>query len=192
MHKTDLPILSFKSQKDWASWLAKNHTASNGIWLRFFKKDSGVPSVTYAEALDEALCYGWIDGRLDPYDEKSWLRRFTPRRPRSPWSKRNIEHVSRLTAAGRMKPAGLQEAEAAKKDGRWDKAYDPQGAMEMPADFLQALAKDKKAKAFFESLNRANHYAIAWRLQTAKRPETRARRMQAILAMLKKGEKFHG
>lgn len=192
MHKTDLPILSFKSQKDWASWLAKNHTASNGIWLRFFKKDSGVPSVTYAEALDEALCYGWIDGRLDPYDEKSWLRRFTPRRPRSPWSKRNIEHVNRLTAAGRMKPAGLQEAEAAKKDGRWDKAYDPQGAMEMPADFLQALAKDKKAKAFFESLNRANHYAIAWRLQTAKRPETRARRMQAILAMLKKGEKFHG
>lgn len=192
MHKTDLPILSFKSQKDWASWLAKNHTASNGIWLRFFKKDSGVPSVTYAEALDEALCYGWIDGRLDPYDEKSWLRRFTPRRPRSPWSKRNIEHVNRLTAAGRMKPAGLKEVEAAKKDGRWDKAYDPQGAMEMPADFLQALAKDKKAKAFFESLNRANHYAIAWRLQTAKRPETRARRMQAILAMLKKGEKFHG
>ncbi len=192
MHKTDLPILSFKSQKDWASWLAKNHTASNGIWLRFFKKDSGVPSVTYAEALDEALCYGWIDGRLDPYDEKSWLRRFTPRRPRSPWSKRNIEHVNRLTAAGRMKPAGLKEVEAAKKDGRWEKAYDPQGAMELPADFLQALAKDKKSKAFFESLNRANHYAIAWRLQTAKRPETRARRMQAILAMLKKGEKFHG
>ncbi|MCG3157745.1 MAG: hypothetical protein DKINENOH_04381 [bacterium] len=192
MHKTDVPILSFKSQRDWANWLAKQHAASNGIWLRFFKKDSGVASVTYAEALDEALCYGWIDGRLDPYDEKSWLRRFTPRRPRSPWSKRNIEHVNRLTAAGRMKPAGLQEAEAAKKDGRWDKAYDPQGAMEMPADFLQALAKDKKAKAFFESLNRANHYAIAWRLQTAKRPETRARRMQAILAMLKKGEKFHG
>lgn len=192
MHKTDVPILSFKSQRDWANWLAKQHAASNGIWLRFFKKDSGVASVTYAEALDEALCYGWIDGRLDPYDEKSWLRRFTPRRPRSPWSKRNIEHVNRLTAAGRMKPAGLQEAEAAKKDGRWDKAYDPQGAMEMPADFLQALSKDKKAKAFFESLNRANHYAIAWRLQTAKRPETRARRMQAILAMLKKGEKFHG
>jgi len=192
MHKTDVPILSFKSQRDWANWLAKQHAASNGIWLRFFKKDSGVASVTYAEALDEALCYGWIDGRLDPYDEKSWLRRFTPRRPRSPWSKRNIEHVNRLTAAGRMKPAGLQEVEAAKKDGRWDKAYDPQGAMEMPADFLQALAKDKKAKAFFESLNRANHYAIAWRLQTAKRPETRARRMQAILAMLKKGEKFHG
>lgn len=192
MHKTDVPILSFKSQRDWANWLAKQHAASNGIWLRFFKKDSGVASVTYAEALDEALCYGWIDGRLDPYDEKSWLRRFTPRRPRSPWSKRNIEHVNRLTAAGRMKPAGLQEAEAAKKDGRWDKAYDPQGAMEMPADFLQALAKDKKAKAFFESLSRANHYAIAWRLQTAKRPETRARRMQAILAMLKKGEKFHG
>lgn len=192
MHKTDLPILSFKSQKDWASWLAKQHAASNGIWLRFFKKDSGVASVTYAEALGEALCYGWIDGRLDPYDEKSWLRRFTPRRPRSPWSKRNIEHVNRLTAAGRMKPAGLKEVDAAKKDGRWEKAYDPQGAMEMPADFLQALAKNKKAKAFFESLNRANRYAIAWRLQTAKRPETRARRMQAILAMLKKGEEFHG
>jgi len=192
MHKTDLPILSFKSPKDWASWLAKHHAASNGIWLRFFKKNSGVASVTYAEALDEALCYGWIDGRLDPYDEKSWLRRFTPRRPRSPWSKRNIEHVNRLTAAGRMKPAGRKEVEAAKKDGRWEKAYDPQGAMELPADFLKALAKNKKAKAFFESLNRANHYAIAWRLQTAKKPETRARRLQAILAMLKRGEKFHG
>lgn len=192
MHKIDLPILSFKSPKDWANWLAKNHAASNGIWLRFFKKNSGVASVTYSEALDEALCFGWIDGRLDPYDEKSWLRRFTPRRPRSPWSKRNIEHVNRLTAAARMKPAGLKEVEAAKKDGRWEKAYDPQGTMELPADFLKALAKDKKAKAFFESLNRANHYAIAWRLQTAKKPETRARRMQAILAMLKRGEKFHG
>lgn len=191
MSKTDLPILSFKSQKDWASWLVKNHAKSNGIWLRLFKKDSGVATVTYAEALDEALCYGWIDGQLDKYDEKSWLRKFTPRRSKSIWSKKNIEHLNRLTDSGKMKPAGLKEVEAAKADGRWGKAYDSPSAMQVPEDFLKELSKNKKAKAFFETLNKANTYAIAWRLQTAKRPETRAKRMQAILKMLKRGEKFH-
>jgi uncharacterized protein YdeI (YjbR/CyaY-like superfamily) len=192
MTKIDLPIISFKSLKEWASWLARNHAASTGIWLRLFKKDSGVVSVTYAGALDEALCYGWIDGQLDKYDEKSWLRKFTPRRPKSVWSRKNVEHVKQLTAAGKMKPAGLKEVEAAKKDGRWKRAYDSPSAMQVPEDFLKALAKHQKAKAFFETLNKANTYAIAWRLQTAKKPETRAKRMQAILEMLARGEKFHG
>lgn len=191
MNETDLPIIAFKSSKEWASWLAQNHTKSSGLWLRLFKKDSGVASVTYAEALDEALCYGWIDGQLDKYDEKSWLRKFTPRRPKSVWSKRNIAHIDRLTRAGKMKSAGRKEVEAAKADGRWKRAYDSPSAMQIPADFLKALSQDKKAKAFFATLNKANTYAIAWRLQTAKRPETRAKRLQAILAKLKKGEKFH-
>lgn len=192
MKKVDLPMSSFKSPKNWSSWLAKNHAKSSGIWLRLFKKDSGVASVTYAEALDEALCYGWIDGQLDKYDEKSWLRKFTPRRPTSVWSKRNIEHVNRLIRAGKMKPVGLKEVEAAKADGRWGRAYDSPGAMQVPKDFLKELSKDQIAQAFFETLNKANTYAIAWRLQTAKKPETRAKRMQAILEMLKRGEKFHG
>ncbi len=191
MSKTDLQIISFKSQKDWASWLDKNHSESNGIWLRFFKRDSGVASVTYAEALDEALCYGWIDGQLEKYDEKSWLRKFTPRRPKSVWSKKNMEHVNRLMQAGKMKRSGLKEVEEAKADGRWERAYDSPSAMQVPEDFLKELSKNKKAKGFFETLNKANTYAIAWRLQTAKRPETRAKRMKAILEMLKRGEKFH-
>ncbi len=191
MNKTGLPIISFKSPKAWASWLDKNHAKSSGIWLRLFKKDSGVASVTYAEALDEALCYGWIDGQLEKCDEKSWLRKFTPRRPKSVWSKKNIEHANRLIQAGKMKPAGRQEVEAAKADGRWGRAYDSPSAMQVPEDFLKELSKDKKAKAFFETLNKANTYAIAWRLQTAKKPETRAKRMQAILEMLKRGERFH-
>ena len=191
MNETGLPIIAFNSPKAWASWLAQNHKKSSGLWLRLFKKGSGVASVTYAEALDEALCYGWIDGQLNKYDEKSWLRKFTPRRPKSVWSKKNIAHIDRLTRAGKMKSAGRKEVEAAKADGRWKRAYDSPSAMQIPADFLKALSQDKKAKAFFATLNKANTYAIAWRLQTAKRPETRAKRLQAILAKLKKGEKFH-
>jgi len=189
--KNSLKILSFPSAKKWKEWLEKNHAKSMGIWLRFFKKDSGVASVTYDEALDEALCYGWIDGLLQKYDEKSWLRKFTPRRPKSMWSKRNIKHVQRLLKAGRIQSAGKKEMEAAKADGRWKNAYDSSGTMKIPADFLAGLSKNKKAKAFFETLNRANTYAIAWRLQTAKKPETRSRRMQAILDMLAQGKKLH-
>ena len=185
-------ILSFASLREWERWLAKNQGRSEGIWLRFFKKGSGIASVTYDEALDGALCYGWIDGQLKPYDAQSWLRKFTPRRPKSPWSKRNIEHVTRLSRAGRMKPAGLKEVESAKSDGRWEKAYDPGSTMSLPADFLERLSKDRTAKAFFESLNRANTYAIGWRLQTAKRPETRAKRVKELLTMLANGKKFHG
>lgn len=189
--KNSLKILSFKSAGDWKKWLEKNHAKSAGIWLRFFKKDSGIASVTYDEALDEALCYGWIDGLLQKYDEKSWLRKFTPRRPKSIWSKRNIGHARRLVKAGRMMLAGKREMEAARRDGRWEVAYDSSGTMEIPKDFLKELSKNKKAKAFFDSLNRANTYAIAWRLQTAKKPETRSRRMKTLLDMLARGEKLH-
>lgn len=189
--KNSLKILSFKKALDWKKWLEKNHAKSAGIWLRFFKKGSGIPSVTYAEALDEALCYGWIDSQLQKYDKLSYLQKFTPRRAISIWSKRNIEHVARLVKEGRMQPAGKKEMKAARVDGRWEVAYDSSGTMEVPADFLKELSKDKKTKKFFDSLNRANTYAIAWRLQTAKKPQTRARRMKALLEMLKAGKKLH-
>ncbi|MGB6483816.1 MAG: YdeI/OmpD-associated family protein [Candidatus Acidiferrales bacterium] len=184
-------IICFPSADKWEHWLDKHHTTSNGIWLRFFKKDSGVASVTHAEALDEALCYGWIDGQALKYDAKSWLQKFTPRRSKSIWSKRNIGHVARLSKAKKMKPAGLAELEAAKADGRLARAYDSPSTMQIPREFLAQLAKSKKAHAFFKTLNRANTYAIAWRLQTAKKPETREKRMKAILDMLAKGEAFH-
>jgi uncharacterized protein YdeI (YjbR/CyaY-like superfamily) len=186
-----IEILAFASSNEWKQWLAANHNRLQGVWLRFYKKDSGVPSVSYDEALDEALCYGWIDGQLKPYDGKSWLRKYTPRRAKSPWSKRNIEHVRRLIKSGRLKSAGLKEVEAAKVDGRWKNAYDPGSTIPMPADFLKKLSKMKKAKEFFETLNKANTYAIAWRLQTAIKPETRKKRLTTILAMLAKGEKLH-
>jgi len=189
---TEFPILAFASAKAWQQWLAKHHTASDGIWLRLFKKTSDTPSVTYAEALAEALCHGWIDGQLKSHDAQSWLRKFTPRRARSIWSKKNLEHVARLTKAGQMKAAGLKALEAAKADGRLKVAYDAPGKSEVPKDFLSVLSKNAKAKAFFATLNRANVYAITFRLQTAKKPETREKRMKAILEMLGKGEKFHG
>ena len=185
------PILSFASAREWRAWLAKNHDQSNGIQLRIFKKTSGERSVSYDEALDEALCFGWIDGQRKTHDEKSWIQKFTPRRPKSVWSKRNREHVARLTKEKRMMPAGLEQVESAKKDGRWDSAYDSPKNMEVPPDFLREIEKDKSAYAFFKTLNRANLYAIAWRLQTAKKPETREKRMKAMLAMLAEGKKFH-
>jgi len=187
----EMPVVSFKSGKLWEKWLATNHSKLNGVWLQFFKKASGTVAVNYAEALDVALCYGWIDGQVKKHDEHSWLQKFTPRRPKSIWSKRNIEHVERLTKEGRMKPSGLKAAEEAKNDGRWERAYDSPGKMEVPEDFLNELSKNKKAKTFFESLNKSNKYAIAWRLQTAAKPETRTKRMKAILEMLKSGKKFH-
>ncbi|MBW8863918.1 MAG: YdeI/OmpD-associated family protein [Verrucomicrobia bacterium] len=183
--------LQFKTAAAFRAWLTVNHATCDGIWLRFFKKDSGKATVTYAEALDQALCFGWIDGQVKSLDELSWIQKFTPRRARSGWSKRNTEHVERLAKAGLMMPAGLQQVEAAKVDGRWAAAYESSKNAKPPADFLKALGKDKKAKAFFETLNKANVYAIVYRLQTAKKPETRARRMETILAMLGRGEKFH-
>ena len=186
-----LNILSFKTASAFEKWLAKNHDKVDGIWLRLFKKDSGEHSVTYKQAVDEALCYGWTDGQVKSYDEKSWIQKFTPRRSKSIWSKKNTENIDRLTSLGKMRPAGLAEVEKAKADGRWTKAYDSPGKMQMPADFIKQVSKHKSAKTFFESLNKTNKYAIAWRLQTAKKPETREKRMKAILEMLLKGEKFH-
>lgn len=189
--KPDLPILTFTATEAFTSWLAKHHKVSSGIWIRLFKIKSGVPTFTYAEALDVALCYGWIDGQKKSYDTASWLQKFTPRRRKSIWSKRNREHVERLDKLGLMEAAGMEEVEAAKADGRWEQAYESSGNMIVPADFLNELAQDKKAEAFFKTLNKANIYSIVWRLQTAKKPETRNKRMKAILEMLKKGEKFH-
>lgn len=184
-------ILSFRSSSEFRTWLAANHRQSAGIWLRIFKKDSGESSVTYAEALEEALCFGWIDGQKQRHDEVSWRQRFTARRPKSGWSKINTQHAKRLIAAGRMTAAGRAQINAAKKDGRWTAAYDSPSNATFPEDFLAALRRNRKAQAFFESLNKANRYAIAYRLQTAKKPETKQRRMKMILAMLDRGEAFH-
>ena len=186
-----METLEFKSPVAFRKWLATNHDKVDGVWLRFYKARSNKPSVTHDEALDHALCYGWIDGQARPHDEESWLQKFTPRRARSSWSKRNTEHVERLMKDGLMASAGLKAIEEAKADGRWQAAYDSPRNAAPPDDFLKALSRNKKAKAFFETLNRANIYAIVYRLQTAKKPETRERRMENILAMLSRGEKFH-
>ncbi len=189
--KPDLPVLFFETSDAWMKWLEKNHSDSPGLWLRFYKKNSGIPSINYDLALDEAICFGWIDGQVKSFDEWSYLQKFTPRRARSVWSKRNIENVMRLEKEGRMRPSGTREAEAAKTDGRWNIAYDSPSGMTIPDDLMEALSKDSKSAEFFNNLNRANKYAITWRLQTAKKPETREKRMKAILGMLSKGRKFH-
>ena len=150
---TEIPILAFASAKAWQQWLAKHHSTSDGIWLRLFKKTSATPSVSYAEALDAALCYGWIDGQLKSHDAQSWLRKFTPRRAKSIWSKKNLEHVARLSKAGKMKAAGLKAVETAKADVRLRGAYDAPSKSELPKDFLTALSSNAKAKAFFATLN---------------------------------------
>jgi uncharacterized protein YdeI (YjbR/CyaY-like superfamily) len=186
-----LQILTFKSPTVFRNWLEENHATSDGIWLRIFKKDSGEESITYGEALDQALSYGWIDGQKKAHDDRSWLQKFTPRRPKSGWSKNNTQRVERLIKSGAMTHAGLKEVEAAKADGRWKAAYDSFGNAAVPNDFLKELAKDKKAKAFFETLNKTNLYSIAYRLQTAKKPKTREKRIRAIIEMLARGEKFH-
>ena len=189
--KKGLEILPFKSPQEWEKWLAKNHDSSQGIWIKYFKKASGTPSITYAQALEGALCYGWIDGQGYKYDGKAWLQKFTPRRRKSGWSKNNTGHAERLIQAGRMKPAGLSQIEAARKDGRWAKAYHPQSIATLPEDFLKEVNKNKKAKAFLATLNRVNVYAIIYRLHSAKKPATREKRFKQFLAMLAKGEKLH-
>jgi uncharacterized protein YdeI (YjbR/CyaY-like superfamily) len=189
--KEDQPILSFKTAKEWEKWLNKNYAVSKGVQLQIYKKDSGVASIDRADALDVALCYGWIDGQANKYDEQSYLQRFTHRRPKSIWSKKNIENTTRLIKAGKMKPEGLKEIEAAKADGRWERAYDSPANAEIPKDFLKELSKDPKAKQFFKTLNKTNLFSIVWRLQTAKKAETRERRMKVIIEMLAKGQKFH-
>ncbi|MFA5417774.1 MAG: YdeI/OmpD-associated family protein [Bacteroidales bacterium] len=190
-NNSDQPIISFNSPQEWNEWLEQNHSNSNGVWLRIYKKDTGIPTTTHAQALHEALCFGWIDGQAKKYDEVSYLQKFTPRRAKSIWSKRNVDYVAQLEKEGRMKPAGREQIEAAKADGRWDRAYDSPVNMTMPEDFLRELAKNEKALAFFKTLNKTNTFAIGWRLQTAKKPETREKRMKMILEMLAREEKFH-
>ena len=187
-----MQTLRFKTAADFRHWLEQNHVDSDGIWLRIFKKESRQESLSYAEALDQALCYGWIDGQKRPFDESSWLQKFTPRNPKSGWSKINTEHVERLTKAELMTPAGMEAVEAAKADGRWDAAYSSSRSATPPEDFLAQLSKNAKAEAFFKALNKANVYSIVYRLETAKTPETREKRLKAILAMLEQGKAFHG
>jgi len=188
----DLPVLPFADAGAWEAWLEANAT-TRGVWLKIAKKDSGIPSVTYAEALDVALCHGWIDGQKRGFDAAFFLQRFTPRRPKGLWSKINIGHVERLTAAGRMRAGGLREVEAARADGRWDAAYDGSRTMAVPPELAKALAlaKHRKARAFFETLDAANRYAVCWRVQTAKTAETKAKRVETLVAMLARGEKLH-
>ena len=182
---------SFQSSKELRAWLTKEHARAPALLLRIYKKDSGVPSVTYAEALDQALCFGWIDGQKLPFDANSWVQKFTPRRARSGWSKKNVAHVARLVREGQMTPAGRKEVAAAKADGRWAAAYDSSTTATVPPEFVKALARNAKAKQFYATLNKTNLYAIAYRLQTAKRPETKLKRMKLIIDMLARGEKFH-
>jgi uncharacterized protein YdeI (YjbR/CyaY-like superfamily) len=188
--KPDYEIKPFSNAAKWNSWLACHHANTDGIWVRFYKKASGVDTVSYAQALDVALCYGWIDGQTKRYDELSFLQKFTPRRKNSMWSKLNIEHVARLTEAGLMMPAGIAEVERAQADGRWQAAYDKPSEMAVPDYFLAELSKYPKAMAFYQTLNKTNTYAIAWRLQTAKTEETRKRRQDKIIATLEAGEKL--
>lgn len=177
-------IKSFKSQEAWRNWLAKNQDMQEGIWLQVFKVNSGIESIKITEALDEALCFGWIDGQRKSYDEQSYLQKYTPRRAQSIWSKRNIGIVEKLIADGKMMPRGYVEIEKAKTDGRWARAYDSHTTMQDAEDLLQELAKDKEAEAFYQSLSKTNKFVINFRLQTAKKPETRAKRLREILTNL--------
>lgn len=186
----DLPVLPFADDAAFETWLCAN-AASKGLWLKIAKKDSGIATVTYAGALDVALCHGWIDGQKRGFDETYFLQRFTPRRPKGLWSKINIGHAERLIAAGRMRAGGLREIEAAKADGRWEAAYDGARNMETPPELAAALAKNRKARAFFETLDKTNRYAVCWRVQTAKKPDTKAKRVETLVAMLARGETLH-
>ena len=181
--------LTFASQAEWEHWLEKHHAASAGAWLRIGKKGAGVESVSHAEALESALCYGWIDGQRRALDERFFLQRFTPRRARSTWSRVNRDKATALIEQGRMKPAGLAEVERAQRDGRWDAAYEPQSTAKVPDDLQRELERNPRAAKFFAALDSRNRYAIIYRLQDAKRPETRARRLARFVAMLEAGEK---
>jgi uncharacterized protein YdeI (YjbR/CyaY-like superfamily) len=187
----DLPILSFETQQDWGTWLAERHTDSKGIWLKIAKKETGIPSVSYSEALDSALCYGWIDGQKGAFDDSYWLQKFTPRRAKSIWSKVNCDRATALIAEGRMQPAGVRQVELAKADGRWESAYHSQSKITIPEDFQSALDKNQQAKEFFGTLNSVNRYAILYRLQTAKKPETRSARIHKFIEMLARNEKIY-
>jgi uncharacterized protein YdeI (YjbR/CyaY-like superfamily) len=189
--KPEQPIVGFESPEAWETWLEANHGSSPGVWLKIAKKGSATASVTYDQALETALCYGWIDGQKKGFDDAAWLQKFTPRGPRSIWSKINREKVERLSAAGRMRPAGTAAVERAKEDGRWEAAYDGQSTATVPHDLRAALDASPRAGEFFATLNGANRYAILFRVQTAKKPETREKRIRDFIAMLERGETMH-
>ena len=187
----DLPVIVFSSRDAWEGWLAKHHATSSALWLKIAKKGSGIDTVSYAEALDVALCYGWIDGQKDTFDDDYWLQRFGPRKPKSKWSKVNCRKATELIEKGEMKPAGLREVERARADGRWDAAYDAQSTMTIPDDLQRELEKNDKARAFFSTLDSRNRYAILYRLQDAKKPETRARRLEKYVTMLNEQKRIY-
>jgi len=187
----NLPMLSFATQHAWEAWLDERHADTPGVWLKIAKKAAGSPSVSYAEALECALCYGWIDGQKDSLDDQYWLQKFTPRRPKSGWSRVNCEKATALIAAGRMQPAGLRQVELARADGRWDAAYDSQRTIAVPPDLQNELARRPAAQEFFGTLDSRNRYAILYRIHTAKKPETRAARIQKFVDMLVRREKIY-
>jgi uncharacterized protein YdeI (YjbR/CyaY-like superfamily) len=188
---TEQPELAFASQDEWRAWLAEHHAGSDGVWIKFAKKGSGIPTVVYKEALEVALAYGWIDGQVKSIDERWYRQRWTPRRARSRWSKINRAAAERMIERGEMLPAGLAEVKRAKADGRWDAAYDAPTTAAVPDDLRAALDADPGAARFFESLDANNRYAILHRIQDAKRPETRARRIENFVAMCSRGETIH-
>jgi uncharacterized protein YdeI (YjbR/CyaY-like superfamily) len=189
--KNGLPVLAFDTAKGWERWLARNHAATSGLWLKFAKKGTDATTVTYPEAVEVALCYGWIDGQAAPFDDSFWLQRFTPRGPRSKWSQINCARAERLIESGRMQPAGLAAVEAARQDGRWEQAYAPPSTATVPADLQEALDNNPAAAEFFATLNGSNRYAVLYRIQDAKRAETRARRIAKLVEMLARNEKIH-
>jgi uncharacterized protein YdeI (YjbR/CyaY-like superfamily) len=187
----NLPTLFFETQQDWEGWLKEHHAEVAGVWLKFAKKGTGIASLSYAEALEGALCYGWIDGQKASLDDDYWLQKFTPRRAKSIWSQINREKALALIAAGRMQPAGLRQVELAKADGHWDAAYASQSNKTIPEDLQRELDKNPAAKEFFNTLNSQNRYAILFRIQNAKRAETRAERIQKFITMLANKEKIY-
>jgi uncharacterized protein YdeI (YjbR/CyaY-like superfamily) len=189
-HK-DLPLFFFKNQAEWLKWLEKNYETPNGIWIKFAKKHTNITSLTYTEARDGALMYGWIDGLKNRLDDTYFALRFLPRRPKSTWSKINCEIAENLIASGAMKPSGLKEVEIAKADGRWDNAYASQSTIEIPNDLQIALDQNPKAYTAFQSLNKSNRYAFLYRIHMAKRAETRARHIQKTIDMLLSGKSYH-
>lgn len=189
--KAEYQTIHFASAQEFRTWLDKHHQTVPGIWLKMYKKDTGIPSINYKQALDEALCYGWIDGQSKKGDDQYYIQKFVPRGKRSMWSQRNKLHIERLTKEGKMMPAGIAQVEAAQADGRWDAAYAPPSEMHVPEDFLEALKKFPAAQTFYNTLNRTNTYAIAFQLATAKKPETRARRFEKLLNMMKERKKLH-
>ena len=189
--KTDLPILAFENQVAWEAWLKVHHDEPDGLWLKFAKKATSIPSVNLEEAQDSAMCYGWVDSKALSLDDQYYLIKFTPRRPKSKWAKRSCEKAEALIAAGRMQPAGLKQVELAKADGRWESAYEPQSRISIPDDLQHELDQNPAAQAFFTTLNGANRYAILYRIQTAKKPATRSRRIHTFIQMLTNKEKIY-